>query len=62
MDGERKTYYRILHKFLKLQSKDRKVFVQVDNGWAQAIACKSKTKAGIKYNKLAKLIRKLRHM
>lgn len=60
MDGEKKTYYRTLHKFLKRQVKDKVVFVRVDDGWTKAIASKSKTKAGQKYNKLSRLVRKIK--
>jgi len=60
MNSEIKTYYRTLHSFLKHQEKDKNLLVRTDFGWHLALACKSKTKAGRKYNRLAKLIRKIK--
>lgn len=56
----KKCYERTTQSILKHQSKDKPLFIKTMDGWGLAIASKSKTKTGVKYRRMARLIRKLR--
>lgn len=60
MNPETKTYYRILQSFLKNEAKDKHLLVCFEKKWHVAIASKSRTKSGKKYNRLARLVRRIK--
>lgn len=46
---------KVIAKLLKHQSKDKTIFIKMDNKWHRATHCQSKTKSGVRLNRFIRL-------
>lgn len=53
----KKTSDRVIAKILSKQTRDKPTFTQFENKWYRGIACHSKTKSGVRYNRFIRLRR-----
>lgn len=52
-----KSNERVIEKILKTSSKDKKIFITFEGKWYRATACKSKSRAGVRYAAFMRIIK-----